>query len=389
MSTAVATRPAHTVRTLLANESVRSKVAQALPHFFKPEQFMVIVQTQINKNPKLEECTPESFMIALLSAAQMGIPVDGRCGHLIPRKSRDGVMECQFQADYKGLVRLVRNNGDVSDIYAVLVHEKDTFRLTQGLHRDLIHEPNVFIDRGAIIGAYAVIVYKDGSTGFEFMARREIEVIRDKSDGYRAYKAGYVKSSTWVTDEGEMFKKTVIKRLLKLADLSPDTADRVAVDVETAPSRVEVQVERAHVPDPAQLPAPSSEAEASTDPAAQELPKRRVRQAKAQEVPPADPAPTESPADAPAPQSSAPTGPGAEEAVPAPEGPKSQADTVRAICQGYTDTQILRVLTANMLAEPSMSKLEQVAPSKLARALDDPDNLRLLISEHYGQPNND
>lgn len=217
----------------MQSDKVREQLMFALPRYYTPEQFITIVRTAINKNPKLAECTGESFMVALLTSAQMGIAPNGRDGHLIPRWNSKigerGAMECTFQADYKGLVSLIRKNENVVDVYACTVHEKDEFKIKNGLHRDLIHEIDIKSPRGEIIGVYAVIQYKDGTASWDFMAREEVENVRDRSESWKAHVSKKY-DTPWKTDEGEMFKKTVIKRLLKLADLSQETMDRLAVD---------------------------------------------------------------------------------------------------------------------------------------------------------------
>lgn len=378
MSTSVAVSKTHTPRSLIANPSVREKVAEALPRFYTPDQFLVIVQTAINRNPKLEECTPESFMVALLTAAQMGVPVDGRHGHLIPRKNgKTGNVDCQFQADYKGLVRLVRMNDAVSDIYADLVCEADTFQLRKGLHRDIIHEVDIRQPRGPILGAYAVIQYKDGTPSFDFMQRCEIEMIRDRSDGWRAYKAGRAASSTWLTDEGEMFKKTVLKRLLKLADLSPDTTARLAMDTDAEVARLEPQgptIQRASLPE-INLPVLAQGDEEQTEPNDNTPAEKPAWSRRAAEK--AKPAPEPTPAA----EEETPL-PGAEQEAPAPaEGLLSPVDKLRQVCHGYTDEQILKVLIQYRLAEPSMRKLESCALAKIEQALTDPDTLRAELHQ--------
>jgi hypothetical protein len=76
------------------------------------------------------------------------------------------------------------------------------------------------------------------------MTKREIDGIKNRSQSGN--------SGPWVTDYTEMAKKTVIKRLLKLADLSPEIAERVAVAIENDDSgpqttRQEVRIEPAQV----------------------------------------------------------------------------------------------------------------------------------------------
>lgn len=263
-TTEIATRPASKdLRVLIQSDTIREQLQMALPRYYTPEQFTVIVRTAINKNPKLADCDPTSFLTSMLTAAQMGIAPNGRDGHLIPRfNGKTQRTECTFQADYKGLVGLVRKNENVADVYADTVHENDAFRITKGLHRDIVHEVDVKRPRGGIIGVYAVVQYKDGTTSWDFLSRDEVESVRSRSDSWKAHVSkGY--DSPWKTDEGEMFKKTAIKRLLKLADLSQETMDRLAVDttIDVTPVHVEREIKTASIP-AAQveaLPAPDPE----------------------------------------------------------------------------------------------------------------------------------
>lgn len=233
MSTALAApAPKHELIAFVQSDKIQAQLAMALPRYYSPEQFTVIVRTAINKNPKLAECDPTSFLTSLLTAAQMGILPNGRDGHLIPRwNGKNQRNECTFLADYKGTVGLIRRNDDVADVYAVNVCKQDLFKITQGLHRDIIHEPDYTKDRGEIIGVYAVILYKSGLATWEFLSRSEVESIRERSESWKAHKSkGY--DTPWKADEGEMFKKTALKRVSKLANLSPDTMERLMADSE-------------------------------------------------------------------------------------------------------------------------------------------------------------
>ncbi len=249
------------LRVMIQSDTIQQQLAMALPRYYSPDQFTVIVRTAINKNTKLGECDPGSFMTSMITGAQMGIAPDGRNGYLIPRwNSKTNRQECTFMPSYIGLIGLVRKNPEVADIYAETVHAEDVFRITKGLHRDIVHEVDVKKNRGPIIGAYSVISYKDGRASWEFMSREEIESVRARSDSWRAHVAkGY--DTPWKTDEGEMFKKTVLKRLIKTADISQETADRIAIDntIDSTADTSIREIKTADIPERPALPEPSQE----------------------------------------------------------------------------------------------------------------------------------
>jgi recombination protein RecT len=62
------------------------------------------------------------------------------------------------------------------------------------------------------------------------MSIREIHKIRDRSDGYKAFKKGSIKSTPWSDYEGEMCKKTVLSRLLKRVPMSADLVEFLRKD---------------------------------------------------------------------------------------------------------------------------------------------------------------
>lgn len=393
-------REPRTIADILQTEHVRRQVAMALPKFLAPERMLRIALTTINRSADLQKCTPESLLSSLMTASAMGIEPDGRHGHLIARfNSRLGKHECQFQADYKGLVALVRKSGDVSDIYADVVCEADAFRITKGLHRDLVHEVDIRKPRGEFLGVYSVIVYKDGPPGFDFMSKEEVDAIRDRSDGWKAYVAKRIQSTPWSTDYNEMAKKTVLKRLLKLADLSGETSERVALDVDAtvAPSvhvgAPEIARPQFDLPETGEQPAPTvSNGDMPQPPA--DSPRRRTRQAKAIEVPAETPAhvapitPAIAQADA---QSEAgermaaldktddialPGG----EPEPSPQNDESAVARLRRQHPDATDAHLLKILIRYNLAEPATKKLADVPAPKLERLMKDPDTVAAEVA---------
>ena len=166
-----------------------------------------------------------SFLAALMNAAQLGLEPNTSLGqaYLIPYKNK-GVLECQFQIGYKGMIDLVYRNEMVQTIQAHCVYRNDDFEYELGLEPKLYHKP-AFQDRGELIAVYAMFRLQNGGCGFEVMSKADI-------DSYaRRYSKGIDSSySPWKSNYEEMTKKTVIKRVLKYAPLKTDFVRAMNVD---------------------------------------------------------------------------------------------------------------------------------------------------------------
>ena len=208
-------------------QSMSKQIAVALPSNITPERFSRIVLTAISTNPKLQECTPQSFLGAMMTAAQMGIEPNTPLGlgYLLPRKSKSGAMECTFQLGYKGMIDLAFRSGNIASIGAYAVHAGDTFEVRLGTDPYINHIPTLK-DKGDVIAYYAYYKTKDGHTSFEVMTVDEVrEHARKFSD---AVKRGW--SSPWDTNPDEMAKKTVLKKVLKYAPLTAEASSKIAMD---------------------------------------------------------------------------------------------------------------------------------------------------------------
>lgn len=95
------------------------EIKKALPTVLTPERFTRIALSALNNTPTLQQCTPMSFLAALMNAAQLGLEPNTPLGqaYLIPYKNK-GIMECQFQIGYKGLIDLAYRNGQMQTIQA-------------------------------------------------------------------------------------------------------------------------------------------------------------------------------------------------------------------------------------------------------------------------------
>ncbi len=214
------------VKGWLASDYFREQVKLTLPKHMTAERFVRVALTALTRIPKLAECTPASVLKCLMTCSELGLEPDGRRYHLIPFwNNKLQVMECQGIVDYKGLVELVRNNGDVASIHADLVCDKDEFSYRNG---QVTHAINFREDRGKMFAAYVVIKFKDGSEHTEVMTRADIDAIRARSKAKD--------SGPWVTDFGEMARKTVFRRASKWITLSPEIADALDKDSDSLPA---------------------------------------------------------------------------------------------------------------------------------------------------------
>ena len=200
------------------------EIKKALPSVLTADRFTRMVFTALSTNPQLQQCTQGSFLGAMMQAAQLGLEPNTPLGeaYLIPFRNH-GVLECQFQVGYKGLIALAHRN----EIYiqAHEVHENDEFSVVYGLNPQLIHKP-VFKDRGEVIAYYGVWKTGDGKNyGFEVMTPEDVEAHAKKYS--QSYGKGF---SPWKTNFDEMAKKTVIKKALKYAPVSTEFKRGVATD---------------------------------------------------------------------------------------------------------------------------------------------------------------
>lgn len=206
-------------------KAMEPAIQKALPSVITPERFTRMVLSALSSTPKLAECSPQSFLAAMMTAAQLGVEPNSALGqaYLLPYRNH-GQMECQFQLGYKGLIDLAYRSGEVSVIQAHTVYENDVFEYELGMDPKLRHVP-AKADRGEAVAYYAMFKTKDGGYGFEVMSVDDVQ--RHAQRYSKSYGSG---SSPWRSNFDEMAKKTVLKRALKYAPLKSDFVRGVAQD---------------------------------------------------------------------------------------------------------------------------------------------------------------
>jgi recombination protein RecT len=153
----------------------------------------------------------QSVINAVTNVSAIGISLNParKQAYLVPRDGR-----ICLDISYMGLLDIAIQSGAIRWGQAELVHEKDEFLLS-GVDEKPEHKRKPFDkDRGALVGVYVVVKTADGDFLTATMSIDDVFKIRDRSAAWKAFVAKKVRCP-WVTDEGEMVKKTVIKRAYK------------------------------------------------------------------------------------------------------------------------------------------------------------------------------
>lgn len=221
MATQLAQRTASPVQVLRENlTAMAPSFKAALPAHISVEKFTRVAQTAITGNPELLDADRQTLFAACVRLAQDGLLPDGREAALVIFNTKDRATggwakKVQAMPMISGILKKIRQSGDVAKVSAQVVCENDDFVWSLGFDETVTHTtPPLDKPRGRIIGAYATAVLKDGSQLLEVMNLEEIEKVRSVS---RSKDKG-----PWVDWYAEMARKSVMRRLSKRLPMSTD-----------------------------------------------------------------------------------------------------------------------------------------------------------------------
>lgn len=220
-----------------------NSIKGALPASMDRDRFAWLVVNSIRTTPKLAECTPASFINAVMLASNVGVEIRRNSAYLIPYGK-----ECQLLIDYRGKMDLARKSG-TGNIAIELVREYDVFefeRTSKGSH--FRHVPSLLkkdggrlipvASTGEVVLGYGMADVGKGEPQIEVMTLEQIETIRrraksgagvpfshygrqmpgltleeirQKDPATMGFKDPY--RLPWVTDWDQMARKTIMHRL--------------------------------------------------------------------------------------------------------------------------------------------------------------------------------
>lgn len=184
-------------------------ITEALPKDFSKSRFIQNSVALLTDNPDLVRKYKGDMVLAgLVKGAVLGVDFLNKECYLVPYGDR-----LQFQLDYKGAKKIARKYSirPIKSIHAEVVREGDDFSTEIIDNKVQVNfKPKPF-NNGKIVGAFAYIQYDDGDVIVDTMSLADLENTRSKS------KMG--KSGAWKDFTSEMYKKTVIRRLMKQVEI--------------------------------------------------------------------------------------------------------------------------------------------------------------------------
>ena len=213
------------VTGLFNNPSVKALVGKGMSTVMSLDHLAKMAIVAITRQPKLLECTQESFLFALTTAGQLGVDPSGSLGraYIIPYYNKaKKVMEAQFQLGYKGYIDLVCRAGMAKSIMVHVVWKDEADSMQWGKESVMRHVPKWDVKRDYTSNGskdvaffYMVANHGKGIFSFSYMSNYEVEDTRrrfSKMPDGKGWKDSYV----------EMGKKTMIIRGSKTLPMSTE-----------------------------------------------------------------------------------------------------------------------------------------------------------------------
>jgi recombination protein RecT len=205
--------PVTLFRQSISQPAMREQIKMALPNHIPVERFERVATTAVQTNPDLlnpDKVERRSLFGALVRAAQDGLLPDGREGAIIPFRGK-----AQWMPMVAGIMKKVRNSGEIASWEASAVYEKDTFERLLGDDQRIYHKPFEEGDPGQVVGAYSIVTFKDGTKSRDYMPRWRIERAREQNPIGK-------NSLMWTKFYDEGAVKTVIRHHAKRLPMSTD-----------------------------------------------------------------------------------------------------------------------------------------------------------------------
>lgn len=215
-------------------ETRESQIMALAPAQWNFKRLTGLVIHKMSQDEYLSKCSIASIYKAVKDAAAVGLEPCSLLQEaaLVPfwNKKRN-IYEAQFIPMYKGLIAAARRTGLITDISAHIIYDGDTIDIDHGRSDEIHHKPLLTRRHENRVGVWCKVTFSNSDKPhYELMLAMDVEHIKAKVVGRSAHYYG-----GWVTDEGEMWRKTVVRRAMKYCqatqgEFAEKLAKAIAVD---------------------------------------------------------------------------------------------------------------------------------------------------------------
>jgi len=207
----------------------KANLAKYAVRDYNQSEFLNSIAIAVSESADLQKClnTPEgqnSMYHACILAAHSGLSLNPQLGHaaLVAFGGR-----VSYQVMKNGLVKVAMQSGKVDFITVDTVRENDQYSQSKSFSGDTFTHVPAKTDRGKIIGFYAGVKLKAGSTHLCYMTT---EQVKEHGKNYSAFYSSA--KGPWQKSFEGMGKKTVIKTLFRNLEIDDDTTATIKADDE-------------------------------------------------------------------------------------------------------------------------------------------------------------
>jgi len=196
-------------------ESLMEQKNKALPSEFNRQRFLQNVFTVLKDTDRVGKANPQDLAREILKGALLGLDFfRGEC-YIIMYGSRPN-----FQTDYKGERKIARKYSlkPIRNMYAKVVRHGDELEIIDNDAKTHIRFEPIPMSTKEIKGAFAKVIFQDGSLLYESM---NIDQLKSVAENF-----GNTNTKAYKYTAGEMYKKIVLRRLLKSVEVDFESVEQ-------------------------------------------------------------------------------------------------------------------------------------------------------------------
>lgn len=203
----IAERPKSLDVTVLMEEHREALMPMVHENGKSFDRLVAAMRIAAQENPDIRQCDPDSLFKEIQKCASDGLVPDAKEAVILPYWNKDkGYYEANYQPMVHGIIKRMRELGDVFSTVCEVVREKDDFYVDLADQDSLKHNASPFdSSRGNVVGAY--VIFRDDKNRVlhrEIMSREDLDKVRNASKSPN--------SPAWKIWETEMFRKAVLRR---------------------------------------------------------------------------------------------------------------------------------------------------------------------------------